>query len=187
MSHGGPPTAPVGALPWPPARPPRPSALSRGALLAGPSSCLRRTRAASGPRSTVPFMYAITIPEPGGPEALVWDEVPDPVAGEGEVLVEVVAGAVNRADILQRQGFYHPPSGSSPYPGLECSGRIAEVGPGVSGWAVGDEVCALLTGGGYAEKVAVPAGQLLPVPDGLTVDRAAALPRSSARSGRTSS
>ncbi|MFJ8997638.1 NAD(P)H-quinone oxidoreductase [Streptomyces sp. NPDC102359] len=121
-------------------------------------------------------MYAITIPEPGGPEALVWDEVPDPVAGEGEVLVEVVAGAVNRADILQRQGFYHPPSGSSPYPGLECSGRIAEVGPGVSGWAVGDEVCALLTGGGYAEKVAVPAGQLLPVPDGLTVDRAAALP-----------
>ncbi|MFF8100992.1 NAD(P)H-quinone oxidoreductase [Streptomyces sp. NPDC016640] len=121
-------------------------------------------------------MYAITIPEPGGPEALVWDEVPDPVAGEGEVLVEVVAGAVNRADLLQRQGFYDPPPGTSPYPGLECSGRIADVGPGVSGWAVGDEVCALLSGGGYAEKVAVPAGQLLPVPEGLTVDRAAALP-----------
>ncbi|WP_030856929.1 NAD(P)H-quinone oxidoreductase [Streptomyces sp. NRRL S-37] len=121
-------------------------------------------------------MYAITIPEPGGPEALVWDEVPDPVAGPGEVLVEVVAGAVNRADILQRQGFYDPPPGASPHPGLECSGRIAALGDGVSGWAVGDEVCALLAGGGYAEKVAVPAGQLLPVPEGLTVDQAAALP-----------
>ncbi|MGW4866633.1 NAD(P)H-quinone oxidoreductase [Streptomyces chartreusis] len=121
-------------------------------------------------------MHAITIPEPGGPEALVWDEVPDPVAGEGEVLVEVVAGAVNRADILQRQGFYNPPPGTSPYPGLECSGRIAEVGPGVSGWAVGDEVCALLAGGGYAEKVAVPAGQLLPLPKGLSLTQAAALP-----------
>ncbi|MEW2074940.1 NAD(P)H-quinone oxidoreductase [Streptomyces sp. NPDC013433] len=121
-------------------------------------------------------MYAITIPEPGGPEALVWDEVPDPVAGPGEVLVEVVAGAVNRADILQRQGFYDPPPGASPHPGLECSGRIAALGDGVSGWAVGDEVCALLSGGGYAEKAAVPAGQLLPVPEGLTVDQAAALP-----------
>ncbi|MGC0376167.1 NAD(P)H-quinone oxidoreductase [Streptomyces sp. SAI-229] len=121
-------------------------------------------------------MHAITIPEPGGPEALVWDEVPDPVAGPGEVLVEVVAGAVNRADILQRQGFYDPPPGASPHPGLECSGRIAALGDGVSGWAVGDEVCALLAGGGYAEKVAVPAGQLLPVPEGLTVDQAAALP-----------
>ncbi|MFJ8634932.1 NAD(P)H-quinone oxidoreductase [Streptomyces sp. NPDC093568] len=121
-------------------------------------------------------MYAITIPEPGGPEALVWDEVPDPVAGEGEVLVEVVAGAVNRADILQRQGFYNPPPGASPYPGLECSGRIAEIGPGVSGWAVGDEVCALLSGGGYAEKVAVPAGQLLPLPKGVSPTQAAALP-----------
>ncbi|MFF5477036.1 NAD(P)H-quinone oxidoreductase [Streptomyces sp. NPDC012935] len=121
-------------------------------------------------------MHAITIPEPGGPEALVWDEVPDPVAGEGEVLVDVVAGAVNRADILQRQGFYNPPRGASPYPGLECSGRISEIGPGVSGWAVGDEVCALLAGGGYAEKVAVPAGQLLPVPKGVSLTQAAALP-----------
>ncbi|MGI5456324.1 NAD(P)H-quinone oxidoreductase [Streptomyces sp. CA-249302] len=121
-------------------------------------------------------MYAITIPEPGGPEALVWDEVPDPVPGEGEVLVEVVAGAVNRADILQRQGFYDPPPGASRYPGLECSGRIAALGPGVSGWAVGDEVCALLAGGGYAEKVAVPAGQLLPVPEGVDLKTAAALP-----------
>ncbi|MGW3193505.1 NAD(P)H-quinone oxidoreductase [Streptomyces sp. NPDC001118] len=121
-------------------------------------------------------MHAITIPEPGGPEALVWAEVPDPVPGEGEVLVEVVASAVNRADILQRQGFYNPPPGASPYPGLECSGRIAALGPGVSGWAVGDEVCALLSGGGYAEKVVVPAGQLLPVPEGVDLTQAAALP-----------
>ncbi|WP_330338857.1 NAD(P)H-quinone oxidoreductase [Streptomyces sp. NBC_00557] len=121
-------------------------------------------------------MHAITIPEPGGPEALVWAEVPDPAPGEGEVLVEVVASAVNRADILQRQGFYNPPPGASPYPGLECSGRIAALGPGVSGWAVGDEVCALLAGGGYAEKVVVPAGQLLPVPEGVGLSQAAALP-----------
>ncbi|MFE6361570.1 NAD(P)H-quinone oxidoreductase [Streptomyces sp. NPDC057806] len=121
-------------------------------------------------------MYAITIDEPGGPEALVWAEVPDPAPGEGEVLVEVAASAVNRADILQRQGFYDPPPGTSPYPGLECSGRIAEIGPGVSGWTVGDEVCGLLGGGGYAEKVVVPAGQLLPVPRGVGLVRAAALP-----------
>ncbi|MFF4113814.1 NAD(P)H-quinone oxidoreductase [Streptomyces sp. NPDC001714] len=121
-------------------------------------------------------MYAITIPEPGGPEALVWDEVPDPVPGEGEALVEVVAGAVNRADIMQRQGYYDPPPGASPYPGLECSGRIVALGPGVSGWSVGDEVCALLAGGGYAQKVAVPAGQLMPVPQGLDLKQAAALP-----------
>ncbi|KUN32979.1 NAD(P)H-quinone oxidoreductase [Streptomyces longwoodensis] len=121
-------------------------------------------------------MHAITIPEPGGPQALVWAEVPDPVPGEGEVLVEVVASAVNRADILQRQGFYDPPPGASPYPGLECAGRVAAIGPAVSGWSVGDEVCALLAGGGYAEKVAVPAGQLLPVPKGVDLTRAAALP-----------
>ncbi|MFE2531936.1 NAD(P)H-quinone oxidoreductase [Streptomyces sp. NPDC059371] len=121
-------------------------------------------------------MYAITIPEPGGPEALVWDEVPDPVPAEGEVLIEVVASAVNRADLLQRQGLYSPPPGASPYPGLECSGRVAAVGPGVIGWSAGDEVCALLSGGGYAQKVAVPAGQLLPVPTGLDVRQAAALP-----------
>ncbi|MFD6182056.1 NAD(P)H-quinone oxidoreductase [Streptomyces goshikiensis] len=121
-------------------------------------------------------MHAITIEQPGGPEALVWAEVPDPVAGEGEVLVEVAASAVNRADILQRQGFYDPPPGASRHPGLECSGRIVAIGPGVSGWAVGDEVCALLAGGGYAERVAVPAGQLLPVPEGVDLVTAAALP-----------
>ncbi|MCF3100147.1 NAD(P)H-quinone oxidoreductase [Streptomyces roseoverticillatus] len=121
-------------------------------------------------------MHAITITEPGGPEALVWSEVPDPVPAEGEVLIEVVASAVNRADVVQRQGFYDPPPGASPYPGLECSGRIAALGPGVSGWAVGDEVCALLAGGGYAQKVCVPAGQLLPVPDGMDLVTAACLP-----------
>ncbi|MFJ3787825.1 NAD(P)H-quinone oxidoreductase [Kitasatospora sp. NPDC090091] len=121
-------------------------------------------------------MHAMTIPEPGGPEALVWAEVPDPVPGEGEVLVEVAATAVNRADLLQRQGFYNPPPGSPPYPGLECSGRITALGAGVAGWAVGDEVCALLVGGGYAQRVAVPVGQLLPVPKGLSPEQAAALP-----------
>ncbi|MFI1201112.1 NAD(P)H-quinone oxidoreductase [Streptomyces sp. NPDC020883] len=121
-------------------------------------------------------MRAITIPEPGGPEALVWAEVPDPQPAEGEVLLEVAASAVNRADLLQRQGFYDPPPGASPYPGLECAGRIAAVGPGVHGWAVGDEVCALLSGGGYAEKVAVPAGQVLPLPPGVDLVTAASLP-----------
>ncbi|HEY5834293.1 NAD(P)H-quinone oxidoreductase [Streptomyces sp.] len=121
-------------------------------------------------------MYAITIPQPGGPETLTWAEVPDPVAGDGEVVIEVVATAVNRADLLQRQGFYDPPPGTSRYPGLECSGRIAEVGPGVTGWSVGDEVCALLAGGGYARRVAVPVGQLLPVPKGIDLVTAAALP-----------
>ncbi|WP_432587435.1 NAD(P)H-quinone oxidoreductase [Streptomyces sp. HD1123-B1] len=121
-------------------------------------------------------MHAITIPEPGGPEALLWAEVPDPVPGEGEVLIDVVAGGVNRADLLQRQGVYPPPPGASDYPGLECSGRIAAVGPGATGWTVGDEVCALLAGGGYAERVVVPAGQVLPVPEGVDLVTAAALP-----------
>ncbi len=121
-------------------------------------------------------MRAITLPEPGGPEALVPADVDDAVAGPGEVLVEVVASAINRADVLQRQGNYHPPPGASPYPGLECSGRIAALGEDVSGWSVGDEVCALLSGGGYASLVAVPAGQLLPVPAGLSLLDAAALP-----------
>ncbi|MEV4612360.1 NAD(P)H-quinone oxidoreductase [Kitasatospora sp. NPDC049258] len=121
-------------------------------------------------------MRAITIAHAGGPEVLTWEQVPDPVPAAGEVLVEVAASAVNRADLLQRQGFYEPPAGSSPYPGLECSGRIVALGPGVSGWGVGDEVCALLSGGGYAELVAVPVGQLLPVPQGVGLVEAAALP-----------
>ena len=121
-------------------------------------------------------MRAITLPAHGDADVLTLAEVADPVAGRGEVLVEVVATAVNRADVLQRQGFYAPPPGASPYPGLECSGRIAALGAGVAGWSVGDEVCALLSGGGYAELVAVPVGQLLPVPTGVGLTEAAALP-----------
>jgi putative PIG3 family NAD(P)H quinone oxidoreductase len=121
-------------------------------------------------------MRAITISSPGGPEVLTLSQVPDPVPAAGEVLIDIVAGGVNRADLLQRQGMYPPPPGAPPYPGLECSGRIAAAGEGVTNWHAGDEVCALLSGGGYAERVAVPAGQLLPVPDGLTVAQAAALP-----------
>jgi putative PIG3 family NAD(P)H quinone oxidoreductase len=121
-------------------------------------------------------MYAITIREPGGPEVLTWTEVPDPEAGPGQVIVDVVASAVNRADLLQRVGHYDPPPGTPAYPGLECSGRISVLGAGVTGWRVGDEVCALLAGGGYAERVAVPVGQLLPVPAGVSVADAAGLP-----------
>ncbi|UED85431.1 NAD(P)H-quinone oxidoreductase [Streptomyces profundus] len=121
-------------------------------------------------------MRAITIPAPGGPERLVWTEVPDPAVGPGEVLIDVASSGVNRADLLQRQGFYDPPPGASPYPGLECAGRVAAVGSGVSGWRVGDEVCALLAGGGYAELVSVPAGQLLPVPRDVGVVAAGGLP-----------
>lgn len=121
-------------------------------------------------------MRAVVITEPGGPEVLVWSEVPDPVCGPGEVVVDVVASAVNRADVLQRRGRYDVPRGSPAWPGLECSGTISEVGDGVSGWKAGDQVCALLSGGGYAERVAVPAGQLLQVPAGVDLVTAAALP-----------
>src|SRR3954468_20329939 len=121
-------------------------------------------------------MRAVTISEPGGPEVLGWGEVPDPVCGPGEVIVDVAATAVNRADLLQRQGFYPPPPGASDILGLECSGHVAALGPGVEGWEVGDEVCALLAGGGYAERVAVPSGQLMPVPRGVDLVTAASLP-----------
>ncbi len=120
-------------------------------------------------------MYAMTLPSFGGPEALTWAEVPDPVAGPGEVLIEIAASAVNRADILQRQGFYPPPKGAPEYPGLECAGRITALGEGVSGWSVGDEVAALLGGGGYAEQVAVNAAQLIPRPKNMTLVEAGGL------------
>lgn len=121
-------------------------------------------------------MRAVTVTEPGGPEVLTVVELPDLSPGAGEVLVEVAATAVNKADTLQRKGFYPPPPGASDIIGLECSGTIAELGEGVTGWAVGDQVCALLAGGGYASQVVVPVGQLMPVPEGLDLVRAAALP-----------
>ena len=121
-------------------------------------------------------MRAIVATEPGGPEVLRLTDVPDPLAGPGQALVRVAATAVNRADLLQRMGFYPPPPGAPVTIGLECSGTIAALGEDVSGWSVGDEVCALLAGGGYAELVAVPAGQLMPVPAGVSLVEAAALP-----------
>lgn len=121
-------------------------------------------------------MKAILAADTGGPEVLALGDLPDPVPGPGEVLVAVAATAVNRADLLQRQGNYPPPPGASEVIGLECSGTVAEVGDGVEGWSVGDEVCALLAGGGYAERVVVPAGQLMPLPPGLDLVTAAAVP-----------
>lgn len=121
-------------------------------------------------------MKAVVITEAGGPEVLTMRDVPSPEPAEGEVLLDVVATAVNRADLLQRAGNYSPPPGASEILGLECSGRIAALGAGVTGWQVGDEVCALLTGGGYAEQVAVPAAQLMHVPAGIDLATAAALP-----------
>ena len=121
-------------------------------------------------------MHAVVITEPGGPDVLRWTEVPDIQPGPGEVMIEVAAAGVNRADLLQRQGFYDPPPGSSPYPGLECSGTVIQLGDGVTEWKPGDEVCALMTGGGYASHVVVPEGQLLPVPATVSLTDAAALP-----------
>ncbi|WP_323096260.1 NAD(P)H-quinone oxidoreductase [Intrasporangium sp. YIM S08009] len=121
-------------------------------------------------------MRAITLPEFGDADALVPANMPAPVAGPGQVLVDVVAAGVNRADVMQRMGHYPPPKGASELPGLEVSGRVAALGEGVTGWSVGDEVCALLEGGGYAEQVVVAAGQLLPVPRGVDLVDAAGLP-----------
>jgi len=122
-------------------------------------------------------MKAVYISEPGGPEVLEVRDVPAPVPGEGEVLIDVVAAGLNRADVQQRRGFYPPPPGASEIPGLEVSGRIAAFGPGVTkAFSVGDKVVALLSGGGYAQQVAVSAEQVLRVPDGVDLITAAALP-----------
>ena len=121
-------------------------------------------------------MRAVTLPEFGDESVLTLAEVPDPQPGSGEVVIDVAAAGVNRADLLQRQGHYPPPKGESDIPGLEVSGTISAVGDDVDGWSVGAEVCAVLAGGGYAEKVAVPAGQLLPVPSGVSLIDAAGLP-----------
>jgi len=119
---------------------------------------------------------AVIVSEPGGPDVLTVADVPDVQPGDGEVLLDVAATAVNRADLLQRQGLYPPPPGASGIIGLECSGTVAALGSGVDGWQVGDDVCGLLAGGGYAEQVAVPAGQVMPLPQGIDVRNAAALP-----------
>ena len=118
-------------------------------------------------------VHAIVIEKPN---EMAWAEVPDPEPAEGEVVIDVAAAGVNRADVMQREGHYPPPAGAPPYPGLECSGVISATGPGVIEYRVGERVCALLAGGGYAERVAVPAGQLLPVPTGLSLLESAALP-----------
>lgn len=121
-------------------------------------------------------MRAITITEYGGPAVLRLAEVPDPRPGPGEVLIDVAATAINRADLLQRQGRYTSPPGASEILGLECAGTVAELGAEVAGFAVGDEVCALLAGGGYAERVTVPAGQVMPLPPGVDVVTAGGVP-----------
>lgn len=130
----------------------------------------------SGAAATLGRMWAVSIIEPGSPATLGWTEVPDPVVGPGELLLDVAASALNRADLLQAAGHYPPPPGASEILGMECSGVVAELGPDVTGWRVGDQVCALLAGGGYATRVAVPAVQLLPVPAGVELVEAAALP-----------
>lgn len=124
----------------------------------------------------VAAMRAITFDAPGDEDVLNLTEVDAPAPGPGEVLITVAAAGINNADLLQRRGKYPVPPGSSEILGLECSGTIAALGEGVTGWAIGDEVCALLTGGGYAEQVAVPAEQLLPIPAGISLEEAAALP-----------
>jgi putative PIG3 family NAD(P)H quinone oxidoreductase len=119
---------------------------------------------------------AITITQYGGPEVLQLSEQPDPTPDRGEVLIDVAATAVNRADLLQRQGRYASPPGISEIIGLECAGTVAELGGGVFGWHVGDEVCALLAGGGYAERVVAPAGQVMPLPPGVDLITAGGVP-----------
>ena len=121
-------------------------------------------------------MTAIEITEPGGPDVLRPAVLPVPRSGDGDVLIKVAAAGVNRPDVLQRKGGYPPPPGASPLPGLEVAGTIVEVGAGVDGWAQGDTVCALVAGGGYAEYCVAPAPQCLPVPSGLSIIEAAALP-----------
>ena len=121
-------------------------------------------------------MTVIEIAEPGGPEVLVPAERPLPEPGVGELLVRVAAAGVNRPDVFQRQGSYPPPPGASDIPGLEIAGTVAALGPGAEGWRIGDAVCALVTGGGYAEYCAAPTAQCLAVPEGFDMVKAAALP-----------
>ncbi len=121
-------------------------------------------------------MRVIEISRPGGPEVLTPADRPVPSPGHGEVLIKVAYAGVNRPDALQRAGAYDPPPGASDLPGLECAGEIAAIGEGVTEWSVGDQVCALLPGGGYAEYALTPAVHCLPVPDGMDLKAAACLP-----------
>ena len=121
-------------------------------------------------------MRVVEISQFGPPDVLKIAERPDPVPAAGEVLIDVEAAGVNRPDVIQRYGKYPPPPGASDLPGLEVAGRIAALGAGVTAWSVGDRVCALLAGGGYAERAAVPQEQVLPIPKGLTAIQAAAIP-----------
>ena len=121
-------------------------------------------------------MRAIEITQFGPPEVLKIGERPDPAPAPGEVLIDVAAAGVNRPDVIQRYGKYPPPPGASDIPGLEVAGTVAALGDGVSGWSVGDRVCALLAGGGYAERAAVPQEQCLPIPRGFTDVQAAGIP-----------
>ncbi|NVK43782.1 MAG: NAD(P)H-quinone oxidoreductase [Oceanospirillaceae bacterium] len=121
-------------------------------------------------------MKYIDMKEPGGPDVLICAERPEPVPGPGEVLIRVAAAGVNGPDLLQRKGKYPPPHGASPILGLEVAGKIAATGAGVTGWSPGDKVCALVPGGGYAELVKTPVECCLPVPEGLSLTDAAALP-----------
>lgn len=125
---------------------------------------------------TVQMMNCIEIIAPGGPEVLRPAQVAVPTPGPGEVLIKVAAAGVNRPDVLQRQGRYDPPPGASVLPGLEVAGEIVAIGEGVDDWRVGDKICALLAGGGYAEYAVAPAGQVLPIPKGLSMAEAAGLP-----------
>ena len=127
--------------------------------------------------ATIPeTMKCIEIPEPGGPEALKLGTRPVPEPGHGEILVKVASAGVNRPDVMQRQGVYPPPPGASDILGLEIAGTVAKVGAGVAEWREGNEVCALVTGGGYAEYCPAPAAQALPVPGGVGLEHAGGLP-----------
>ncbi|MBO6506718.1 MAG: NAD(P)H-quinone oxidoreductase [Kordiimonadaceae bacterium] len=121
-------------------------------------------------------MKAVEITKPGGPEVLVQTDRPEPIAGSGEVLIEVKAAGVNRPDVVQRLGLYPPPPGASDIPGLEVAGVVAAVGEGVTSVTLGDKVCALVPGGGYAELCTAPAATCVPMPEGLSFIEAAALP-----------
>ena len=132
-------------------------------------------------------MSVVEITQSGPPDVLKLVERPDPVPAAGEILIDVAAAGVNRPDVLQRLGKYPPPPGASDIPGLEVAGVVAALGADVRGWSIGDPICALVAGGGYAERAVVPQEQCLPIPKGLSAIEAAAFPKRSSPSGPTCS